>query len=242
MDKCDFANHEAHTVWGTPCWKNADDYLFVQSLAGGKLRWEFLRRLPAYRNAWRLNGEDISAYGLRKLVDPSLDYRSISPTQEVELSTIEGKPLASVVPYLRPSDEGSPNALELKIGKRVLRLLDSGYVLFVTHPQVSATRQASDIEKQLSMWQKEISKSESPDSHRLNAPRKYSLNNLLRVLDAYWQENVLEGKPASGVKKNIGFEIFRTQKQYQSSKEIAWHKHAESAYRQARNIALSPAD
>ena len=59
-----------------PPWHASAAYLYALHLDGPALAWEYLRRHPGYRLAWRLQATDAGAarpWGLRTLEDPTLD-------------------------------------------------------------------------------------------------------------------------------------------------------------------------
>jgi len=69
---------------GLPAWTRREAFKYVESLAGPLLAWEFLRRNPAYRNAWlQHDPADTETarrdWGLLRFIDPALDSRAANP-------------------------------------------------------------------------------------------------------------------------------------------------------------------
>ena len=69
---------------GLPAWTRREAFKYVESLAGPLLAWEFLRRNPAYRNAWLVHDPadtEIARrdWGLLLFIDPALDARAANP-------------------------------------------------------------------------------------------------------------------------------------------------------------------
>jgi hypothetical protein len=69
---------------GLPAWTRREAFKYVESLAGPLLAWEFLRRNPAYRNAWLLHDPADTEtarrdWGLLLFVDPAVDGRAANP-------------------------------------------------------------------------------------------------------------------------------------------------------------------
>ena len=69
---------------GLPAWTRREAFSYVESLAGPLLAWEFLRRNPAYRNAWLVHDPvDTETarrdWGLLLFIDPALDARAANP-------------------------------------------------------------------------------------------------------------------------------------------------------------------
>lgn len=65
-----------------PPWHASAAYLYALHLDGPALAWEYLRRHPGYRVAWRMRATDSGAarpWGLRTLEDPTLDAREALP-------------------------------------------------------------------------------------------------------------------------------------------------------------------
>lgn len=65
-----------------PPWHASAAYLYALHLDGPALAWEYLRRHPGYRSAWRMQATDAIAarpWGLRTLEDPALDAREALP-------------------------------------------------------------------------------------------------------------------------------------------------------------------
>lgn len=63
-----------------PPWHASAAYLYVLQLDGPALAWEYLRRHPGYRQAWRVQAADAAQlWGLRTLEDPALDAREALP-------------------------------------------------------------------------------------------------------------------------------------------------------------------
>jgi hypothetical protein len=63
-----------------PPWHASAAYLYVLHLDGTALAWEYLRRHPGYRQAWRAQAADAAQpWGLRTLEDPTLDAREALP-------------------------------------------------------------------------------------------------------------------------------------------------------------------
>ncbi len=69
---------------GLPAWIRREAFNYVESLAGPLLAWEYLRRNPAYRNAWILHDPADTEtarrdWGLLLFIDPDLDARAANP-------------------------------------------------------------------------------------------------------------------------------------------------------------------
>jgi hypothetical protein len=64
-------------------WQPSAAYLYILHLDGPALAWEYLRRNPEYRRAWRCHQRrpqhEAHRWGLRLLEDPTLDAREAHP-------------------------------------------------------------------------------------------------------------------------------------------------------------------
>ena len=228
--------------WGVPSWKIAEDYKFVLDLEPARKRWEFLRRMPEYRAAWARSQGSVGGFGLRRMLDPCRNARELSAAPKFADSVMLGGPLGlaiSVPPlssFLQQSNADSDREVALHVGLEVRRLIDAGYVLFVTDPMLSATTQATDIADHLAKMQRESRKG-GERSYRRNSRELHSPDKLLRVLDAYEQEGLSTGLHKRGVKTMIGKTIFDDVK---VDAESHWHKLAQRAHEQASAISSRP--
>lgn len=231
--------------WNVPSWRNKDSYLFADSLGKAKLRWECLRRLPAYRRAWENFGNSRGGFSLPKMIDPAISSDNLTALQESQLYSFEARPLGDLIApppagSLLTSADGLPHryggAEDIGIG--VLNLVESGYVLIALNPMSSATRQARAIETMLSAMQLEIREdSDEFAPHRINEPKVDAPTNLLRVMDAFDQEGILDKGSRRGGLTEIGKEIFLATKVAHST---PWHKVAQQSYKLAEQVARWP--
>jgi hypothetical protein len=235
------SDKSSNKKWGVPSWKEAQKYEFAAKLNEAKLRWEFLRRLPAYREEWEAVMAANAKHLLRKLIDPKLHSTQLTKSQESKFSPIGGMPLWKVLPVPNIasllSPIGTPHTNE-RVGEfetQILRILDSGYLLFVVDPHGSAQSQLQVIEKELSSFQKNLRDDRGSQFHRINKSSAFSRVSLLRVMDAYDQEGILSGNSLRGMKTQIGRQIFLDQK---IEAAAVWHKIADGAYRRAEKIAM----
>src|ERR1700760_1623768 len=73
--------NQAELMPPTMDWRDSDSYLWVTALPRPALAWEFVRRSPAYREAYQAGGsyEPASAWPMVRLEDPRLDARHAVP-------------------------------------------------------------------------------------------------------------------------------------------------------------------
>ena len=73
--------NQAELMPPTMDWRDSDSYLWVMALPRRALAWEFVRRSPAYREAYNSNAvhERGSPWPMVRLEDPSLDARQAVP-------------------------------------------------------------------------------------------------------------------------------------------------------------------
>ena len=230
--------------WCVPQWETeASAYDFVTKLAPDLQRWEFLRRLPAYRSAWTVNGQSVGGFGLKKLIDPRIHCNELTNAQRRRLCSVQALPLGQALPppsldTLVGKIGSSPSQdIAREIGAGVLHLIESGYTLFVTDPYSAAHRQAIAIEKVLSRIQKQMREEDGPGQSRVNKPRVADLRILLRVMDACNQLSVSNNSRGDGALTHIGKTIYYEGKTNEASH---WHKLVQRALEQAEKIALTP--
>lgn len=73
--------NQAELMPPTMDWRDSDSYLWVTALPRPALAWEFVRRSPAYREAYQCNAVSKlgASWPLVRLEDPSLDARHAIP-------------------------------------------------------------------------------------------------------------------------------------------------------------------
>lgn len=113
-----------------PPWHASAAYLYVLHLDGPALAWEYLRRHPGYRQAWRAQAADAAQpWGLRTLENPALDAREALPDWlNARACTI------CVIPDDDPAPEASPFDLWRLPGRKQLQHDGHGLVLAVHWP------------------------------------------------------------------------------------------------------------
>lgn len=113
-----------------PPWHASAAYLYVLHLDGPALAWEYLRRHPGYRQAWRAQAADAAPpWGLRTLEDPALDAREALP------DWLDSPAFAiRVIPDDDPSPEASPFELWRLPGRKQLQHDGRGLVLSARWP------------------------------------------------------------------------------------------------------------
>jgi hypothetical protein len=178
--------------YGIPDWKQKEnyDYIKIKKLTKEQIRWEFLRRDPAYRGAWERNKSG-SGFGLSKFIDPKV--RSDDPLlKDFKLNDTKyrGMPLWLCLqpPNIRkilslPPDE-QENYVNWYYGKQQADLVESGYFFMVFDPHQPIPPQLIEAEKWLEEVQEET---ERPDI--VVKKKKYPQNpgRLLRLLDGRFE-------------------------------------------------------
>lgn len=236
-----FSADDIREQWGTNDWRKSQEYEYVKGLDSASVRWEFLRRLCAYREAWNDLGSTAGAFGLGQLLDPRINAQNLGSTPKFLDSLLSGGALGNALPtpgvavLLETRLGGGRDALAMHYGRQVMRLIENGYVLFSAHPQLSAHLQADRIRDQLSAFQSEERLSEEASSHRKNSGKVVGSERLLRVLDAYEQEGVCTGNAKRGIKSEIGRVVFGSVK---NAAETQWNKEADAAYQRAQSAAM----
>jgi len=178
--------------YGIDDWTNEEKYKYIAALGKEQIRWEFLRRDPAYRGAWERNKSG-SGFGLSKFIDPKV--RGDNPLlKDFKLNDTKyrGMPLGLCLqpPNIRkilslPPDE-QENYVNWHYGKQQADLEESGYLFMVFDPYQPIPPQLKKAKKWLEEVQEET-KEERPDI--VVKKKKYPQNpgRLLRVLDAYFE-------------------------------------------------------
>lgn len=202
--------------------------------------------MPAYRSVWARNKTSSGAFGLRQMIDPALPATQLNEEPKFFDEEFAGGALGMLLPAppiraLMGGTTGSvvkedADAIALHYGRQIMHLVKSGYVLFSADPQSSASVQAARIKEQLSHLQKESRGSSEDKTHRINKRKVYPIEKLLRVLDAYDQEGLIEGASKRVSKTEIGKKIFEHAR---NRDEVSWHKLAEAAFQQAKKIAFA---
>ncbi|WP_291475351.1 DUF2285 domain-containing protein [Acidovorax sp.] len=115
-----------------PPWHASAAYLYSLHLDGPALAWEYLRRHPGYRLAWRMQATDTGAarpWGLRTLEDPTLDAREALP----QWLNIRARAIRVV-----PDDEAGANDCPFEFwrlpGRKALQHDGQGLVLATRWP------------------------------------------------------------------------------------------------------------
>lgn len=113
-----------------PPWHASAAYLYVLHLDGPALAWEYLRRHPGYRQAWRAQAADAAQpWGLRTLEDPALDAREALP------DWLNARACAiRVIPDDGPTPEASPFELWRLPGRKLLQHDGRGLMLSARWP------------------------------------------------------------------------------------------------------------
>lgn len=113
-----------------PPWHASAAYLYVLHLDGPALAWEYLRRHPGYRQAWRAQAADAAQpWGLRTLENPALDAREALP------DWLNSRACAvRVIPDDDPTPEASPFELWRLPGRKQLQHDGRGLVLAARWP------------------------------------------------------------------------------------------------------------
>ena len=234
--------------WGTPDWRDAPAYDYVLKLSPELRRWEFLRRLPEYRAAWLALGAAGSAFGLKNMLDPALNAHELMQRPHFLDWQLSGGPLALPPPSLKSLVDVPLHAqrdeLARHLGTAVLNLLDAGYVIFSVDPEKPAGKQAEQIQRWIVTHQQEqraaaaserAASGHSAAKSRANSKPSHDSNLLLRVMDAYEAERLIEGAVTHGAKASIGKAIFGDRKD-----STAWHKELTDAYARALRAAHTP--
>jgi len=118
---------------GLPAWRRREAFAYVESLAGPLLAWEYLRRNPSYRTAWRscdpteaeTAGRD---WGLLRLLDPDLDARAVVPIWRPDPPTTlrvirSSSPMEGFKLYDLDIDRGAPSAVHDEEGTYLTALV-----------------------------------------------------------------------------------------------------------------------
>lgn len=89
---------DACEKWGTCNWRMDHEYDYIKGLDSASVRWEFLRRLSAYRKAWGGIGSSAGAFGLQVLLDPRIKAHHLKSTPRFLDSLLSGGTLGSALP------------------------------------------------------------------------------------------------------------------------------------------------
>lgn len=120
-------------VHATPAgWMAVAAYLYMLGLDSPSLAWEYLRRHPDYRQAWRRRCSDehrADEWGLAQWEDPALDARQAHPVWLY--------PLADQVMLRAEHENIGTETLSFNLwawqGRKQLRALEDGYALQIWH-------------------------------------------------------------------------------------------------------------
>lgn len=105
-------------TWNVPDWRGVDEYGYVNKLTSHQVRWEFLRRIPRYRQAyenraWHLEYE----FGMQHMIDPN--RRGDHPSLEIKFIDPDlGGTVFDTKQYQKQHDTDMPSPDMLRLAKQ----------------------------------------------------------------------------------------------------------------------------
>jgi hypothetical protein len=105
-------------TWNVPDWHDVNEYGYVNQLTPHQVRWEFLRRIPAYRQAYENRAWHYEYdYGLQFMLDPNI--RGDHPSVEIKfIDTDLGGTLFDPKLHQKQHDSDMPSPDMLRLAKQ----------------------------------------------------------------------------------------------------------------------------
>jgi hypothetical protein len=200
----------ARKKWNVPSWEKPEEYEYIKSLKGDRLRWEFFRRHERYRKLSEKKPRPRAHFLLGDFIDPAMRGDELPENFLFADSLRRGGGLALIPPPMKSllfrKGEADPLAPQGKIdayyGAQLRDLQEDYYLVLAFDPLRPITDQIKRATENIKNAHNEI-KHEIPEIlPPRGGKRTIKLKDavkLLRVLDADW-EGVSD--------KDIGYKIY----------------------------------